>query len=345
MNYFCDRFQAEESSTITVSRKERRVFYRFLFTSLCLLSSASGFSLGFSTRQRRSFSSSPSCTWLRQSSTTVVLQETVSLKWTDFHTPQTPNANTPVVLLHGLLGSSRNFASLAVSLGIQLEQQRRIVGVDLRNHGDSEWSSSMSYEAMAHDVLDFLNAQDLQKVILVGHSMGGKVAQAMSLMHPNRVEGLVVLDIAPVQYNRSEPHWKAVEDILHAMHKFENVENTSKSELDIQLRTPIPDPALRAFVLTNYDNRQKKWKIPIGTLVNELETIAGFDIPASSTFYDGDVFIIHGGQSRFVRVAYMDQIKEYFPNHMLTTIRGAGHWVHAEAPDDTIALLKRYLDR
>jgi pimeloyl-ACP methyl ester carboxylesterase len=114
--------------------------------------------------------------------------------------------------------------------------------------------------------------------------------------------------------------------------------------LDKRLRPSIPDPALRAFVLTNYDNRRRVWKIPIGTLVKELEAIAGFDIPSSSS-YDGDVFIIHGGQSRFVRHAYMDQIRQFFPNHMLTTIRGAGHWVHAEAPDDTIALLKRFLDR
>ena len=174
--------------------------------------------------------------------------------------------------------------------------------------------------------------------------MGGKVAQAISLMHPQRVEGLVVLDIAPVEYERSEPHWKAVEDILHSMHAIEDAENASKSDLDKKLRATIPDPALRAFVLTNYDNRKKGWKIPIGTIVKELEALAGFDVPTSSQ-YEGDVFIIHGGQSRFVRHAYMDQIRDFFPNHMLTTIRGAGHWVHAEAPDDTIALLKRYLDR
>lgn len=84
-------------------------------------------------------------------------------------------------------------------------------------------------------------------------------------------------------------------------------------------------------------------------MVEELERIAGFDLTVGeltlSSTYDGDVFIINGGQSRFVRHAYMDQIASYFPNHMLTTIRGSGHWVHAEAPDDLVALLKRYLDR
>lgn len=289
----------------------------------------------------RTLPSTPRRSNLKQS--TVSLQEnTVSLQWTDFYT--TDQANTPVILLHGLLGSKRNFASLAVSLGAQLEKQRRIVGVDLRNHGDSEWSDQMTYTAMAQDVLEFLNQQNLDKVILVGHSMGGKVAQAMSLLFPEKVEGLVVIDIAPVEYSRTDPHWKAVEDILHSIHQVDISEAKSKTDVDKLLRPTIPDPALRAFVLTNYDARKKGWKIPVGSIVEELESIAGFDVPAKATF-SGDVFIINGGQSRFVRHSYMDQIAEFFPNHMLTTIRGAGHWVHAEAPDDTVALLKRYLDR
>ncbi|KAL3897794.1 MAG: hypothetical protein SGARI_006837 [Bacillariaceae sp.] len=206
----------------------------------------------------------------------------------------------------------------------------------------------MSYAVMAQDVVSFLDAQGIHKIVLVGHSMGGKVAQAMALLYPERVEGLVVLDIAPVSYNRQEdPHWKAVEDILHAIHQvvIETTSTTaSAAEIDTALRQSIPDPALRAFVLTNYDNRKQEWKIPIGTLVEQLEQIAGFDLQSQSPF-DGDVFIINGGQSRFVRHAYMDAIASYFPNHMLTTVRGAGHWVHAEAPDDVTALLKRYLDR
>ena len=205
---------------------------------------------------------------------------------------------------------------------------------------------------MARDVVNFLKSQNIDNVILVGHSMGGKVAQALALLYPEYVEGLVVLDIAPVTYSREEdPHWRAVEDILRAVHGvIEATEGaeTTKREIDLELRKSIPDPALRAFVLTNYDSRTNEWKIPIGTMVHELERIAGFDLKPeydSSSTYDGDVFIINGGQSRFVRHSYMDQIASYFPNHMLTTIRGSGHWVHAEAPEDLVALLKRYLDR
>lgn len=261
----------------------------------------------------------------------------------EYHDPGT-TTETPVLLLHGLLGSKRNFASLGVSLGNQLDKQRRIIGVDLRNHGDSDHAKDMSYRAMAQDVIEFLDSQGLSKVVLVGHSMGGKVAQAISLLFPDRIDGLVVLDIAPVQYSSKDSHWKAVEDILYSMNAIQDA--SSKSTLDKELRTSIPDPNLRAFVLTNYDARQRDWKIPISVICEQLDCIAGFDVTEHThTAYQGDVFIINGGQSRFVRHAYMDRIAELFPNHMLTTIRGAGHWVHAEAPDDTIALLKRYLDR
>lgn len=297
---------------------------------------------------------------------------TISLEWTEFYQPAESSAPSsestteiPVLLLHGLLGSKRNFASLASSLGHQLDKPRRILGVDLRNHGDSEHAPQMTYEAMAADVLAWLDAHSLDQVILVGHSMGGKVAQALSLLHPHRVRGLVVLDIAPVTYTSQDPHWKAVEDILHAMQEATTTAvssgdddstittQKSKADLDKALRSSIPDPNLRAFVLTNYDARTKDWKIPITTICQNLDSLAGFDVssPASTHHhqqqqqYEGDVFIIHGGQSRFVRHSYMDQIAQFFPNHMLTTIRGAGHWVHAEAQDDTIALLKRYLDR
>jgi len=290
----------------------------------------------------------------------------LSLEWVEFYAPSTKDTDSseeeePVLFLHGLLGSKRNFATCANMLSRRIEKKRRIIGVDLRNHGDTQpWSDNMSYPIMAQDVVHFLKSQNMEKVILVGHSMGGKVAQALALLHPEYVSGLVVLDIAPVTYTReADPHWRAVEDILRAVHKvIEDAaatgEETNKREIDLSLRKAIPDPALRAFVLTNYDSRNNKWKVPIGTMVQELEQIAGFDLTASSltasksssrSIYEGDVFIINGGQSRFVRHAYMDQIASFFPNHMLTTIRGSGHWVHAEAPDDLVALLKRYLDR
>jgi esterase len=227
----------------------------------------------------------------------------------------------------------------------------------------------MNYSEMAQDLLAFLDAHDIPKAVLVGHSMGGKVAQAVALTQPSRVDGLVVLDIAPVAYSNDEPHWKAVQDIVTVLATIPVGPGVTRRDVDLQLRAAIPDPALRAFCLTNFDAARGEWKIHIQAICAQLDAIASFDIVAASPNiisssglrngesmeeehqqqlqhqYPGDAFFIHGGQSRFVRHAYIPAIQSYFPNHMLTTVRGAGHWIHAEKPEDTIALLKRFLER
>lgn len=273
-------------------------------------------------------------------------RESVALHWTDYCDSAHLKDEAPVLLLHGLLGSKRNFSTLATALCQRLEKRRRVIGVDLRNHGESQHAADMTYASMVQDVVDFMDQQQLERVVLVGHSMGGKVAQAMSVLHPERVEGLVAMDIAPVRYSSTEPQWKAVKDIIHTMHTVGDALK-NKSQLDKLLRTSIPDPNVRAFVMTNYDGRLKQWKIPVDFILHQLDSLAGFDIPMDSTrqSYNGDVLIINGGQSRFVRHAHLNQISQFFPNHAIMTVRSAGHWVHAEAPDDTASLLKQFLDR
>jgi len=212
----------------------------------------------------------------------------------------------------------------------------------------------MDYHQMANDVAAFMDSQQMEKAVLVGHSMGGKVAQALALLQPHRVDGLVVLDIAPVTYTPKDAHWKAVQDIIHTLQSIQLGESVTKQDIDVQLRKAIPDPALRAFCLTNLDTKTGRWKIHLEGIAKELDRLAAFDVGNGSSTddtetverqYEGDAFFIHGGQSKFVRHSYMGQIAQYFPNHLLTTVKGAGHWIHAEAPDDTVALLKRFLDR
>ena len=222
----------------------------------------------------------------------------------------------------------------------------------------------MSYASMASDIVALLDSHGLNDAVLVGHSMGGKVAQATALLHPHRVSGLVVLDIAPVTYTQEDGSWKAVQQIIHALHTIDLSKIKSRREVDMALRqSGVEDPALRAFVMTNLDVRASsssgvsngnnpasmQWKINLPSIVSQLDVLAGFEIPAldanTPMQYHGDTFIISGGASRFIRLGHMETISRFFPNNMLTKVRGVGHWVHAEAPDDTIALLKRYLDR
>jgi esterase len=205
----------------------------------------------------------------------------------------------------------------------------------------------MSYRSMASDVVAWLDRHGVDQAVLVGHSMGGKVAQAAALLHPGRVSGLVVLDIAPVRYDpHSDPSWKAVGDIVSVLASIDVQPGMSRSQADQLMRSAIPDPALRAFCLTNLDPKAGRWKVPLPAIASNLDRLADFDVPAPPHHqYTGDAFFIHGGQSRFVRSSHIPAIASYFPNHLLTTIRGAGHWIHAEAPDDTTALLKKFLDR
>jgi pimeloyl-ACP methyl ester carboxylesterase len=212
---------------------------------------------------------------------------------------------------------------------------------------------------MADDVLGFINKMGLETVVLVGHSMGGKVAHSLALAHPDRVEGLVVMDIAPVTYTRQDASWSAVQDIIQALVDVK-LDQKTKGDVEMELRANVSDPALRAFVMTNLETKKGgslAWKIHIDAISKQLEKIASFDVNYldERTFlerlnqemilYKGDTFVIKGGSSSFIKGSHMETISRLFPNYMLTTVKGAGHWVHAEAPEATLALLKTYLDR
>ena len=342
---------SNSSSTGPVRLVSRMILSRqkmILLVILCCVSFHRTAAFEASALVRSSRYSPRSSSGTRLSSSASTTCQTVTLPHVDFGVTQDSSLATPIIFLHGLLGSKRNFGSIGASLSKQLAP-RRILGVDLRNHGDTlPHYDSMTYADMAQDVFQFMSQQSIDRAILVGHSMGGKVAQACALLQPHRIQGLVVLDIAPVQYSTQDSHWKAVHDIIQTMTTIQVGAGVTKQHVDQQLRSAIPDPALRAFVLTNLQVRSGAcdWKIPIHTIAQELDQLAAFDISSSQhPQYHGDVFFIHGGQSRFVTSRYLTTIADYFPNHLLTTIRGAGHWLHAEAPDDTTALLKRYLDR
>lgn len=234
----------------------------------------------------------------------------------------------PICSSSGLLGQKRNFASLGSSLSSQLKKKRKIYTIDLRNHGDNhhDWRDEMSYTHMCHDVLAFMDELNLSKAILIGHSMGGKVAKSCALQYPNRISGLVVLDIAPVTYTTKDPAWSAVKGIIDSLKDVQIEEGMTKRNIDQALRSSVEDPALRAFVLTNLEEDKKKkmlrWKINIESIASQLDVIAGFDYgddnDEDDTKYHGDTFFINGGTSSFVKTSHMETISRHFPNYMVS---------------------------
>ena len=266
----------------------------------------------------------------------------------------------PLLILHGLLGQSRNFQSFAKGLSARLERPRRIIIPDLRNHGDSPHARSMSYISMAMDVVALLDTLGIDKTCIIGHSMGGKVAAALALFYGERVESVGILDIAPVDYSRQigpgSDTWKDISVIIKALNDVPQEAMGDKKMVDAQLAQTIADPVLRAFALTNLERDPAggmRWKIGIENLHRNMGIIGGFDLgqglasPASEMglSFERDAFFVQGGNSRFISSRHLPEISAMFPRFKLATIRNCGHWVHSEDPEQTIKNVQLFLDR
>jgi pimeloyl-ACP methyl ester carboxylesterase len=232
-------------------------------------------------------------------------------------------AGSPLAILHGLFGSSRNWRSIAQALA----PTHRVLTFDLRNHGGSPWVDGMSYDAMVEDLRASFGARGLDRTALLGHSMGGKVAMAMALRHPAEVDRLVVVDIAPVV---NPP---GLLSYIRAMRGLDLRGVTRRSEVDAQLAGAVPDAAERAFLLQNLviSDGETRWRLNLDAIERGLPQIRGFpDVPDS--IYEGPALFIAGACSNYIRPEDEAGILQLFPQSRLEHIAGAGHWVHAEQP-------------
>jgi pimeloyl-ACP methyl ester carboxylesterase len=241
-----------------------------------------------------------------------------------------------LVFLHGLLGSGSNWHTQAQ----RLAPGRQVLVPDLRNHGRSPQSPETGYDAMVSDLLALLVREDLDRVTLVGHSMGGKLAMLAALRAPQRVERLVVVDIAPVRYpNRYEAIFAALQSLdLAAL--------TSRREADRQLEDRLPDPGLRQFLLQNLvkANRGWAWRVNLPVLAEQAERLMGFEPLAGLEPFEGPVLAIYGGESDYVSEGHAELFRPWFPAARLECVEGAGHWVHAERPDGFQQALDAFID-
>ncbi len=243
-------------------------------------------------------------------------------------------AGPPVVILHGLLGSSGNWRSIAR----RLAEQYRVFALDLRNHGESPHVESMSYPAMADDVRAFLDSHDIDAATIIGHSMGGKTAMRLALDAPQRVERLVVVDIAPTRSHHDHLPW------LRAMASLDLGRVGRRADAETMLEAAIPDTAMRQFLLQNLAATPGGfvWRINLAAIENSLPDLLEFPVGADVQPFPRSALFVRGAQSDYVLPKDETVIRVLFPCAEIVTIEGAGHWVHAEHPARFLAMLDEH---
>ena len=254
----------------------------------------------------------------------------VALNYRVFGDPASP----ALMLIHGLFGSSANWGSLAR----RLTGPFHVVVPDLRNHGQSPWVPEQSYPAMAEDLASLMDDRAIDRAILVGHSMGGKVAMQFALTWPARVRGLVVVDIAPVDYRRN------FQDVLDALTAVDLDRLGSRAEAEHQLAGAIPAPGLRAFLLQNLVKKDGawRWRIHLPALADAQSEITGFPTPTDR--YPAPALFLHGERSDYVQPGHHALIHRLFPAAEIEAVPGAGHWVYADQPQAFVDRLQGFLD-
>lgn len=241
-----------------------------------------------------------------------------------FHRDLGGAGHPPLVLLHGMLGSSRNWQSA----GADFAGQFHVLAPDARNHGRSPHADEMTYEAMTADTLAWLAANGIERATFVGHSMGGKVAMQLACRHPERVERLVVVDIAPRDY-----FWPGHRRSFAAMNELNLADLNSRAEAELRFEARVPSYGLRKFLTTNLERAEDgswSWQINLPALTAALPTLEKNPVSATDR-YDGPTLFIAGAKSTYIEPADHVAIRAHFPAARITTIADAGHNPHMEA--------------
>ncbi len=243
----------------------------------------------------------------------------------------TATAEPDLLIVHGLFGSGRNWGAIAK----RLAATRRILCVDQRNHGLSPWYESHSYEDMAADLAEVIQAQGKPMDVL-GHSMGGKAAMVLALTSPEVVNRLIVADIAPVAYSHDQ------NQNIEAMRSVDLSKVEKRSDAIEQLAVHLEDTTLQTFFTQSLDLKEKRWRLNLDVLDREMPKILNF--PEIGGAYGGPTLFLSGATSDYVTHDYRPTIREKFPKARFAKITGAGHWLHAEKPREFISSVQAWLD-
>ena len=241
-------------------------------------------------------------------------------------------AATPLLIAHGLFGSGRNWGVIAK----RLSAGRKVVTVDMRNHGRSGHDPDHTYPALAADLADTIAAHGGRMDVL-GHSMGGKAAMVLALARPELVGRLVVADIAPVAYGHTQM------PVIDALRATDLAGVTRRQEASERLLPHLHDPALAPFLLQSLDlsSEPPRWRFNLDALATHMDAILGF--PDVDGQFGGPTLFLTGAESDYVRPVHRDRIRALFPAARFARLPGAGHWLHADRPREFVAAVDTFL--
>jgi len=253
---------------------------------------------------------------------------------------ETVGQGPPVIILHGLFGSGRNWTQFAHALA---DTHHSVYLPDARNHGASQWAERMSYSDMAGDVLALIEREQLHRPVLIGHSMGGKTAMALALEHPRAVGGVAVIDIAPESYvDQFSPYVSAMRHLDVAVgvgHR--QIRQTLAQGIGATTTTATTTDLL-LHNLRQHDARFD-WRVNLMAVAMCMRDLCAFPDPLARQRYTGPSLFVAGADSDYVRPASHAGIQRLFPRAHLSHIADAGHWVHADQPDALLHALHRWL--
>ncbi len=248
---------------------------------------------------------------------------------------KTLGEGSPILIMHGIFGLMDNWMTVAKALA----ENHQVFLLDLRNHGRSPHSEEFTYPAMSDDVKEFIDTHQLHQPVVIGHSMGGKVAMYFAGRYPDLFSKLIVVDIAPKYY---PVHHRSILDTLQ---RLPVATLQSRQQADEELAQGIPEPDVRQFLLKSLyraDAGGFDWRFNLPVLNQQIENV-GQKLPDSFRS-DKPILFIRGGRSSYVTDTDMEDIHHHFPKAQLATVADAGHWVHAEKPQELLQLVQNFID-
>ncbi|WOE32250.1 MULTISPECIES: alpha/beta fold hydrolase [unclassified Acinetobacter] len=235
-----------------------------------------------------------------------------------------------IILIHGLFGSLSNLGMLAR----EFSKKYNVIQVDVRNHGKSNHSPEMNYRLMAEDIIETLRSLNIEQSIVIGHSMGGKIAMTLAALIPKKIKKLIVLDIAPYAYKENHHN-----QIFKALFSVKNAQVKSRQEAIEIMKNDINEDMVIQFLLKSFS--RDHWLFNVDALYENYSNILSWDAMHTNV----ETLFIRGGNSPYIqKQEYITAIQQQFNNSTLKTVHNAGHWLHAEQTTEVIALIKDFIE-